>query len=205
MAHFAYDFVHCPCSKAFEADQSMVKRAFEIMHIENPHPTWPGIQIGEPTYWNVTAWENSAAHKAFTTSAVWPAFWEAIAPVTANPANTGAVFFHGHFPTDPAPALDAPLTQITQLAPKAGKTRADIEELVVRMLKLMDGDGVDGVRAAFMGTIEEHPQNVVVLIGWESKELQEKASGPDGPAGAILKEASDTAEATSALTKLTKH
>ncbi|KAI0028867.1 hypothetical protein K488DRAFT_73418 [Vararia minispora EC-137] len=208
MAHLTYEFVHLPCSKAFEEDQKMVLPAFDIMKSENPHPKWTGLQLGappEPTFWNVTAWDSSDAHRAWQSCAIFPSFYSAIIPVVADAANPRFDFFHSHFPSDPERALSAPLTQVTLLTPKQGKTRQEIEGLLEKMLGLMKESGAEGVLEAVVGTIEEHPEKVIVAIGWESKEHQEKASGPSGPAGHIIKEIDDLAEATSANTKFFKH
>ncbi|KAI0027178.1 hypothetical protein K488DRAFT_91194 [Vararia minispora EC-137] len=206
MANLTYDFVYLPASSAFQADQSIVKPAFDIMKAENPNPKWVGLQEGASTYWGVTVWDSIDAHKAFQTSATFPAFWDAIVPVAANPSSPGAEYFHAHFKADPSAALNAGVTRIALLTANAGHTKAEVEALGDKLVGLIQGGGAaHGVTGAAVGSIVEHPDKVILVFGWESKEAQDKSSDPNGPAAAVIKEAETIATSSYNSVKLTKY
>ncbi|KAI0029926.1 hypothetical protein K488DRAFT_88266 [Vararia minispora EC-137] len=209
MAHLTYEFAYLPASKAFQDDPSIARPAFDISKTKTPHPIWVGLQADAATFWNVTTWDSSATHKAYQASPEYPIFFSTISVVLEDISNPRATFLYVHFDRDPAPALDSPLTEIVLLSPRDGAKPDDVVRAASSLLALMVREKCVGVSGCAIGTVEDNPEEIVVVTGWEGVEfkdkLKQKIAGSNQPIFRLTQESTIVANWVLSNVEFYKH
>ena len=78
---------------------------------------------------------------------------------------------HTHFNGDPLSTLTASVTELVYMTPQDDVSLEELNDVLVRSHKLLEGHkdlSVGGV----IGTMEERPDQLVAVVGWESVEVR---------------------------------
>jgi hypothetical protein len=102
---------------------------------------------------------------------IFPAFSEMFALALPDPPRGGISMVHAHFDLDPLPAFSAPITEHAYLKPKDGITMEGLKSLVGRMCSELAGPCNEYSTGATWATTEEHPNQLILLIGWKSHDV----------------------------------
>ena len=111
-------------------------------------------------------WESFDHYKKLTESAGFPDLIESMKPAMAGPLQT----LHAEVKTDPTTALEAPVTEVTIVSIKEGKTFEDVRplgEALDASCHLLKGNHVP----SSWGPVVQDVQKIGVAVGWDSVEV----------------------------------
>jgi hypothetical protein len=108
-------------------------------------------------------WKTPEHHEKFLQDSSYPTFLSTLAAAHSGPPLS---VLHFDMTDDPAKGLTAPVTDLTYMTLKEGKTKADVEPFFANFAWIADlGKGFHH------GQCVEKPELFVVLMGWASVEV----------------------------------
>lgn len=138
-------------------------RSVPITHILN-------LPVSRP----FSAWENIDAHRKFIAHPDYQTVQANFASLFKDDIE-GPTALHTHFDLDPLPKFVAPITEHAFLSPSNGVTLDELTSALLlareRLLAKHKDDSVM-VYGSSYGTMEERPNQLVTIIGWESLEVR---------------------------------
>ncbi|KZV69799.1 hypothetical protein PENSPDRAFT_735160 [Peniophora sp. CONT] len=185
MAGYSYEIARWTASEAVKKDLGIVKDVVEIMKSKTSLPVFAGINIETAELFWMLTWDKTETHKAFIDSPEYADFMAKFKP-TMPEGGAKVDMGHAHFDRDPLPAFESKVTEHALITPKEGEFDAMLEVLK-RMGEVLKEHPELSVGAA-VGTIEEKPGVILVVIGWHTVEDHEKAAAPGGPCHHFLAE-----------------
>jgi hypothetical protein len=108
-------------------------------------------------------WEKPEYHEKFLQDSSYPTFLTTLAAAHSGPPLS---VLHFDMTDDPAKGLTAPVTDLTYMTLKEGKTKADVEPFFANFAWIADLS-----KGFHHGQCVEKPELFVVLMGWASVEV----------------------------------
>ena len=125
------------------------------------------------------AWKDTAAHGVFIAHPDRVALVKDHPELFPSSGTADMVVCHTHLIADPLPLLAAPIVEHAFLTPKDGVSLEDLKNTLLRaQARLLEHKDI--CYGAVMGTIEERPDQLLILAGWKSLEVRACSSNKSG-------------------------
>ncbi|VDC00825.1 unnamed protein product [Peniophora sp. CBMAI 1063] len=184
MTDYTYEIAWWPATDALKKDVNAYKPAADIVAKHTHLPIFAGLSVEKGDFFLLVTWENAAAHSAFLAHPDAAALAKDH-PELFPPEGAAGVLgvCHAHLNADPLSVLSAPVVENAFLTPKENESFDELTKTLVGVeAKRAEGGGGKYGSGTIVGTIEERPDQLVVLVGWNSVEAHTAYIAPDGPA-----------------------
>ncbi|KZV63999.1 hypothetical protein PENSPDRAFT_656853 [Peniophora sp. CONT] len=182
MAEHTYEIASFPAADAVKKDLSVCKPVIEVTKRHTSLPVFVGISVESAKLYVVATWENTDAHRKFIAHPDYKFAQADFASLLPEGGAAGISIVHAHFNADPLPLFAAPVVEHAFLTPEDGVTLDELKAALLRSNEVL-AQHRDLSTGAVIGTMEERPDQLIVIAGWQSLEAHQKFAAPGGPAG----------------------
>jgi len=163
------EFVTFKASEAYIADSAVIQPAVKLLaEHEGVLSVFTGFEVEDPTVgYLFVVWEKLEHHEKLMQDSSYPTILSTLAAAQSGPPLS---MLHFDMTDDPTKGLTAPVTDLTYMTLKEGKTKADVEPFFATFAWIADLG-----RGFHHGQCVEKPELFVVLMGWASIEAHMEA------------------------------
>ncbi|VDC00827.1 unnamed protein product [Peniophora sp. CBMAI 1063] len=180
MADYTYEIAWWPAPEAVKKDLNAYKPAVDVITKYTPHPVFIGLSVEkQDKFCMFVTWENTAAHGAFIAHPDRPALLQNHPSIFPSNSLSDATVYHTHLNADPLPIIQTPVVEQTILTPRDGVSLDELKDTLFRAEEVLKGMS-DVCLGLVLGTIEEKPELLVVLVGWTSVEAHQAYIAAEG-------------------------
>ncbi|KAI0269751.1 hypothetical protein BC834DRAFT_967495 [Gloeopeniophorella convolvens] len=193
----AFELASWPCSDKYLKDPSMVHPAFKFIVGQSSAAglgeIFNGAEVEKPTAHAILRWRSMEAHEKFWEDQETFKKFKNMFGASAKDGVPQADLIHVSLKDEEVlPCLWAPLTEFYRVTPKEGVKSEDVHTILDKYVAYLAG--LSGpVAGITYGHVIEEPEQIGVMLGWDSIETQRTTCAGEFVRG-IMQEMAEIAE-----------